>query len=645
MQDIVMTDKILPQINITLGTAGHIDHGKTALIRLLTGCETDRLKQEKERGMSIELGYAPCQLGDLEVGVVDVPGHENFIKTMVAGASGIDGVIFVVAADDSIMPQTREHLNILTLLGVKHGMVALTKIDIVSPEKVEMVIEELKDYLKGTFLENADICPMSNITGEGFDFFYQSLKKMINSIEPKSTEGVFRQPVEKFFSVKGFGTVVSGIPVSGSARVGDEVILLPKGSKSRIKAIQVYGRDDNTVRSGQCAALNLPQLDFKDIARGNVLTAGDYFQPAEWFLCSLKLLDIDGLTVKHGSRLKFHTGTSEVTAKLYLMADTVAHAGQQVFVQLLTEQPVVAGPNDRFILRSTGPVQTIGGGTIIEPLEKKLKRSKLESLDTIQNWADAVSGNESFIEFCLSSGDKSIFSLKQISLRTKLEPAFVKAVITKLIDNGFVLQVANEQYLHKSVYENVLARILQILEDMHKNMPDRLGMDKDSLLQQCGLDKSLFDAVVTLAIKDNKLTLKNELLALASHREQFDPAQQALLDKIEAVYKENLFSPPNLDDIRSQVNAATKEFDKTIDILLEQQIVIAVDRKIYFHADAIAEAKRRITEFVNGEGQGRLESVKMKYILDTTRKYALPILDYMDQVGFTRRSGNTRFLK
>ncbi len=640
-----MNDKQASQINITLGTAGHIDHGKTALIRLLTGCETDRLKQEKERGMSIELGFAPCRLGDLEVGIVDVPGHENFIKTMVAGASGIDGVIFVVAADDSIMPQTREHLNILTLLGVKHGMVALTKTDIVSPERVEQVISELKDYLKDTFLAGADICPMSNITGDGFDFFYDSLKSLIKSIEPKSTEGVFRQPVEKFFSVKGFGNVISGIPVSGSARVGDEVTLLPKGTKSRIKAIQVYGRDDDTVRSGQCAALNLPQLDFNDIERGNVLTKGEYFEPSEWFLCSLKILNLDGLVVKHGKRMKFHTGTSEVTAKIYLLEDTVALAGQEVFVQLLADQPIVAGPNDRFILRSTGPVQTVGGGTVIEPLPKKLKRSRISSIDAIKCWANAVCENRSFIEYCLKDDPWSVLSIRQIALRTKLEPDSVKNILARFVESNTVIQVANEQYLHAQVYNDVLEYIYGKLEVFHKQMPDRLGMERDLLLQQSDLEKTLFDAVVKLAISEGKLLLKNQLFALTSHQEQYDPAQQALLDKVEAVYKDNLFSPPNPDDIRSMVNASQSEYDKTIAILTEQKIIIEVERKVYFHSEAIEEAKRRIIDHVNGEGQGRLESVKMKYLLDTTRKYALPILDYMDKIGVTRRSGNTRFLK
>jgi len=223
--------------NITLGTAGHIDHGKTALIKLLTGCETDRLKAEKERGMSIELGFAPCLISGTEIGIVDVPGHENFIKTMVAGASGIDGGLLVVAADDGVMPQTREHLDILTLLGVDHGMVALTKVDCVTAERAEEAAQEVKAYLAGTFLEGAPVLPVSSITGEGFDGFYEALKALVASISPRSADGVFRLPVERAFSAKGYGTIVAGIPAAGAVEIGAEVVLLPQGTKGRVRAI------------------------------------------------------------------------------------------------------------------------------------------------------------------------------------------------------------------------------------------------------------------------------------------------------------------------------------------------------------------------------------------------------------------------
>src|SRR5271165_6500404 len=241
-------------LNVTLGTAGHVDHGKTALVQSLTGCNTDRLKEEKERGMSIDLGYAPCRIRDLEVGIVDVPGHENFIKTMVAGACGMDGVILVVAADDGIMPQTREHLDILTLLGLRHGLVALTKIDRVDDSRRQQVLADLCGLLEGTFLEGTPILPFSNITYEGFHPFLVALEGLVRSITPKRADGVFRMPLDRAFSVKGFGTVVAGIPVAGTASLGGETVLLPQGFGSRIKRIEVYGQPADTVLCGQCAA-------------------------------------------------------------------------------------------------------------------------------------------------------------------------------------------------------------------------------------------------------------------------------------------------------------------------------------------------------------------------------------------------------
>ncbi|MHC4291985.1 MAG: selenocysteine-specific translation elongation factor, partial [Planctomycetota bacterium] len=477
-----MTQKQACPINITLGTAGHIDHGKTALIKLLTGCETDRLKQEKERGMSIELGFAPCRLGDLEVGIVDVPGHENFIKTMVAGATGIDGVIFVVAADDGIMPQTREHLDILTLLGVQHGMVALTKIDLVSEERVESVIGELQTFLQGTFLQAAPICPMSAITGDGFDGFYSSLKGMISGISPRSIEGIFRMPVERMFSVKGFGTVVSGIPSNGSAKTGDELILLPSGNKSRIKAIQVYGQDAEIVKSGQCAALNLPQVNYKNVQRGHVLTQGDYFKPAMWFACTLGLLELEGRTLKNGSKVKFHTGTSEVTGTTYLLESDTVTPGQETVIQIRTEQSIVAGPNDPYILRSLSPARTLGGGRVIEPMQRKIKRSHSGEVEDVQTLASAVGDPLSFIEYCIRHAVGCAAKLSDVSLRTKLHPDKVSVLVLGLIELNRVLTLMGDVYIHCESVTYITDILTQEIETFHKEKPDSPGIEKDQLL-------------------------------------------------------------------------------------------------------------------------------------------------------------------
>ncbi len=633
------------QINITLGTAGHIDHGKTALIRLLTGCETDRLKPEKERGMTIELGFAPCKLGDLEVGIVDVPGHEHFIKTMVAGATGIDGVIFVVAADDSIMPQTREHLDILTLLGVGHGLVALTKVDLVSSEQAEAVKNELEGYLRGTFLEDAPICPMSSITGQGFDYFYTSLKEITGQIKPKSTEGVFRLPVERSFSVKGFGTVASGIPVSGSAKVGDELVLLPAGIKSRIKAIQVYGHDAEVVKSGQCAALNLPQIDYKFVQRGQVLTQNKYFHPSRWFLCTLKLLDMDTAMVKNGAKLKFHTGTSEVTATVYLMESDIVTARQETLIQLRTEHPIVAGPGDRYILRSLSPVQTIGGGQMIEPVAHRVKRSKQGVLEDVKARALAVSSPVSFVEYCIQNAPDFAARINDIALRVKLQPEKVEAIISQLIDREKVQRLTGDLFIHSKTLKQTAKRLLQQVEQFHKEKPDSPGIERAGLQDLCGFEKKIFDGLMAQLLEQKKIILRKDRIALPSHTEQFDPQQQQLFNAIESQFANRLFDPPKVEEVAVQLRKNPQEIDQTIQLLLEQQLLVRVEKNMYFHADAIEEAKRRTIEYINGEGEGVLESVKFKYLLDTTRKYAIPMLDYMDKIGVTRRVGNTRYLK
>ncbi|MHC4241955.1 MAG: selenocysteine-specific translation elongation factor, partial [Planctomycetota bacterium] len=417
------------QKNITLGTAGHIDHGKTALIKCLTGCDTDHLKAEKERGMSIDLGFAPCTVSGLEVGIVDVPGHENFIKTMVAGASGIDGAIFVIAADDGVMPQTREHLDILTLLGVKDGIVALTKVDCVDSQRTQNVTAEIKDFLIGTFLEDAPILPVSGITGQGFDAFYEALKELVAKIEPKRTDGVFRMPVERTFSVKGYGTVVTGIPVAGSTKIGDQMTLFPGGVKGRIKAIQVYKQNSEISLVGQCAAINVPRWEYNSIERGNVVTDGEYFQPRQWYLCKLQVLAHIKTPLKYGTKIKFHTGTSEIVATVYLLKGKSLSAGEECLIQVRLNEPLVAGPRDRFILRTLSPVKTIGGGMIIEAIADKLKRSNPQAVQDAEDRARAVPSEKDFVEYCIKAAEAFAATESELSIRTKMRPEPLKKIL------------------------------------------------------------------------------------------------------------------------------------------------------------------------------------------------------------------------
>jgi len=633
------------QKNITLGTAGHIDHGKTALIKCLTGCDTDHLKAEKERGMSIDLGFAPCTVSGLEVGIVDVPGHENFIKTMVAGATGIDGVIFVIAADDGVMPQTREHFDILTLLGVKYGIVALTKVDAVEPARVKKVTAEVKDFLVGTFMEHAPILPVSSITGEGFDTFYEALKELVDTIKPKKTDGVFRLPVERTFSVKGYGTVVTGIPVAGSVKIGDEVVLFPQGKKGRIKAVQVYKRNSDTAMVGQCAAVNVPQLDYKDIDRGCTVTIGDYFYPRQWYLCNLRMLPHVKAPLKNGTNIKFHTGTSEVVATVFLLEGSNITAGRESLVQVRLNRPqrIVAAPRDRFILRSLSPVQTIGGGMIIEALEKKMKRNDERVLQDAQERAKAVISERDFVEYCIKAAEDYAASENELSIRAKMLPSPLKEFLDGLVDKGKVLNLNPKLFIHRDTCRDIQQKLLDVVGDFHRSKPESPGLSSEQLLETSRLKKDVFDGIVGMLVSQGKLVERKHRLALPEHQETFSDGEQKLLHSIESLFKNRLFNPPKYEEVIEHTKLEPEKIQKILKILLEQEELVRVDKDILFHCEAIERAREILVTYITE--QGGLESVKFKYLLDTSRKFAIPLLDYFDRIGVTRRSGYTRYLK
>ncbi len=633
----------LIQKNITLGTAGHIDHGKTALIKCLTGCDTDHLKAEKERGMSIELGFAPCTVSGLEVGIVDVPGHENFIKTMVAGATGIDGVIFVIAADDGVMPQTREHLDILTLLGVRHGLVALTKVDCVDGQRVEKVTAEVRDFLKGTFLQEAPILPVSGITGEGFDAFYEALKELVGKIEPKKTDGIFRLPVERTFSVKGYGTVATGIPVAGSVKIGDEVVLFPHGTKGRIKAIQVYKHNSDTALVGQCAALNVPQWQYRTIKRGNVIALGEYFSPQQWYLCKLRVLPQIKLPLKNGADVKFHTGTSEIVATVYMLQNSRISAGDESIVQIRLHEPVVAAPRDRFILRSLSPVQTIGGGIIIEALTKKLKRNHPQIIQDAGERARTVLNNKDFAEYCIKTAEAFAVTEAELSIRTKIPPEPLKAILDELVQQAKVLRLDSKLHIHTDTADNLQQTLLDIVGDFHRSKPESPGLTIEQFYETSGLTKDVFDGLKRVLISQGKLVERKHRLALPEHQETFSDDEQKLLQSIESLFRERPFNPPSLQEVTEQTAAAAEKVQKILRLLIEHERLVRIEKDLFFHSEAVEQARQKLVSFINKEGM--LESVKFKYLLDTTRKYAIPLLDYFDRIGVTRRVGYTRYLK
>ncbi|MBN2578794.1 MAG: selenocysteine-specific translation elongation factor [Pirellulales bacterium] len=629
-------------LNITLGTAGHIDHGKTALVKALTGCETDRLKEEKERGMSIDLGYAPCRVADLEVGIVDVPGHENFIKTMVAGASGMDGVILVVAADDGIMPQTREHLDILTLLGVRHGLTALTKIDRVDAERRLQVQADLAGFLRGTFLEGAPILPLSNVTGEGFDPFLEALQKLVESIPPRRIDGVFRLPLDRAFSAKGFGTVAAGIPIAGSATLGDEVVLLPQNAVSRIKRIEVYGRPGDTVLAGQCAALNLGHCDAREVARGDVLTLPGYFSAEEFFVCRFRLLPHEKIHLKNASELKFHTGTSEVNAVLYLLEKDELSGGGEQLIQLRTKRPIVAGPGDPFILRTFSPVQTIGGGTIIEAVPRRLKRNRPGVIEDLRRRAEAVADELHFIEYAVREAEDLAVGEADLARRTKILRPRLQEILSQLIGEQKILILGSGLYLHRRTADQSGERLSAKLAEYHRRTPESPGMTPEQVRQACPWQKPVLEGFIALQKSAGRIVEQKGRLALAGHRPTFQDQDVPYIEAIEALFRQQLFNPPGKAELAEKTGAPPAVIDRLLRSLQEHQRLVAVDEGLIFHREAVEQARKLLIEHIQKEG--RLESVQFKYLLDTTRKFALPLLDYFDR-SLLRRAGNTRYLR
>ncbi len=631
------------QVNITLGTAGHIDHGKTALVKLLTGCETDRLKEEKERGMSIDLGFAPCKIADLEVGLVDVPGHENFIKTMVAGATGMDAVLLVVAADDGVMPQTREHLDILTLLGVRRGFVALTKIDRVDAEHRELVLALTRDYLQGTFLADAPVCPVSSITGEGFDAFYETLCGVVESIEPRRLDGVFRLPVDRAFSAHGFGTVVAGIPVCGSARVEDEVVLLPAGLSGRIRQIEVYGRASDTVRTGQCAAINMRHWDAGAIHRGQVLTLPGYFEPQEWFTARLRMLGDLKQPLKSGTRLRLHTGTADLPATVYLLETDPMTAGAEGMVQFRATAGLVAGPGDPFIVRLPSPARTIGGGMLLEGGPRRLKRNRSDVIESVRACAEVVGDRKRFVAYAVRTAPAGAAGPAELSVRTKTRPEELAKLLAELAGDGTIVEAGAELYFHRETVAHLSERALECVGGFHKRAPESPGMQPDDLQQALGLDKAVFAGLMSLMLAEGRLTERNGLPALPGHSAMFQGDDARHAEAVEAMFIARPFQPPSVDELCSHTGADRATVERITTVLRQHKRLMRVEGGMLFHRDAVEQAKQKLVDFLGREG--RLESVKFKYLLDTTRKFAIPLLDHFDRVGVTRRVGNTRYLR
>ena len=635
-----------PRKNIMLGTAGHVDHGKSALVKLLTGCETDTLAEEKQRGLTIDLGFAPCRLADDRiVGVVDVPGHVDFIRNMVAGAHGVDVVIFVVAADDGIMPQTREHLHILSLMGLRHGLVALTKIDLVEAERRNSVIEDLRRLLSGTFLVNAPISPISNITGEGYEGFFDALNQVVAACEDRSSAGVFRVWVEDVFTIRGPGTVITGIPSSGLVRIGDPLTLLPAGLAGHVRRMQVYGDDATEARAGECVALNLPEFSHEQVRRGMVLCASDAVAPVTMAEAELCILDSVKGKVDDFVEAHLHVGTASVLARVAMLERTEMAAGQRQMVQLRLAEPLPLVPGDRFVVRANLPAQdqtglaTIGGGRILGVSNVRLRRMKSWTLNSLAARRDALDDPARWCELMLreSGLPLPVSDLQKICL---LRPEEMTAILEKLGPSGRVVSMPGGTLTHSAVVEAAAAKMLAAVTSFHTANPQRAGLAREELFSLVGGPADICELAAASLVSAKRIERQGAVFTQAGWSARITDRDQQLSDRIGEAFQSAGWAGPAAADLATTLSEPLVRVEKMIKLLVEKAVLVRLGERLCIHRDALEAAKQEALRLF---GQKRsFSTMEFRDALGVSRKHAVPLLDYLDKVRFTVRSGHDR---
>jgi len=630
--------------NVTLGTAGHIDHGKSELIMTLTGVHPDRLKEEKERGMTIDLGYSFYETArGLTVGVIDVPGHERFIKNMVAGATGMSLVVLVVAADDGVMPQTREHLNIMTVLGLKSGLVALTKTDLVDEELVELAAEDVKELVAGTFLDGTPIVPVSSVTGAGFDALRTALDSAIDGVVPFSPSGAFRMPIQRVFSAKGFGTVVTGVPVSGSLKVGDPVEVFPHQFAGKIRGIQAYDESLQESRAGHRSALNISDVDYRSLKRGHVVAAPGKFRTTDLIEAEFYFLDSANFQIKNMMSVRVHIGTAEVMARIVPLEKPRLDPGDSSLIQLRLEEPILAVPGDPFILRLHSPLITIGGGRIVGLSPMKLKRFKDHIVSRVAAKRDSLDDLQAQIVIEAENRKEVFFSVRELALSINVDLDEVNEAIGGLLERGDLVEVRQGRMIHEALFERLTGRIAEILDEQHRSNPLAPYVDQKIILQGTRLEPPILAGL--LKIMESRGIVETAKGGRA-RRHGFVPEpsdeQKELIERIEKELTDCGATPPPVAEIISRGADRPAEVEAVINFLVGSGSAIRVGAYV-FHGAVIDAIRAAIVEDAREQGEVRIPIVRDRF--KTSRKWIIPLMEYFDGIGLTYREGDRRFLK
>jgi selenocysteine-specific elongation factor len=632
--------------HIVVGTAGHIDHGKSALVHALTGTDPDRLKEEKARGITIELGFAHATFGDLTVAFVDVPGHERFVKTMLAGVGGLDCVMLIVAADESVMPQTREHFDICRLLKVEQGMVVLTKTDLVDSDTLELVRLEVRELIEGSFLEHAPILPVSARTGAGLDQLRAALVDTASRVTHRRYDGATRLPIDRAFSMQGFGTVVTGTLVSGRVRAEDELALVPGDKRVRVRGVQVHGTRREEAVAGQRTAVNLGGIEVSDIYRGQALAAPGGLTITRRADAMLDLLPT-ARVLKHGTRVRFHQGTVEVLGRVSIAgtAATEIAPGSRAAIRIRLESPAALTRGDRFILRAYSPTVTIGGGEVLDPDPPRLgvRNAASEGRFAALALGDAHAGDlPALTRMTADAGPAGLATLSLVS-RAGVAPPHVPKAIAALERGGHARQ-AGERLVSPAVIADLSARLLAIVTEFHKVQPLADGIPREEARERvfAKAHPSVFELVLAELAAANRLIVRDRL-ALPGHRLELSPEETRGRELVETAYRQGGLKPPDAASLAAQGKLAPAIVEKMTALLLRQKTLARIDTLI-FHVEALNSLKAEIQALKAAAPGGRatvdVGTFKDRY--GVSRKFAIPLLEWLDRERVTRRVGETR---
>ena len=629
--------------HVVVGTAGHIDHGKTSLVKALTGTDTDRLPEEKARGITIDLGFAFLEEPDgLVIEIVDVPGHERFVKNMLAGVGGIDLALLVIAADEGIMPQTREHLAICQLLRIKSGMVALTKADLAEPDWIELVRDDVANLVRSTFLSGCPIVPVSVKTGAGLGDLRRALADLARAVPAKATDQTARLPIDRVFTVKGFGTVVTGTLTAGIVAVDDKVEVYPRGVQSKVRGLQVHGKAVERSAAGQRTAVNLQAVERAAIERGDVLAPPGSLVPTLLADATLELLPDAPRPLKARDRVRFHVGTQEVMARVLLVDRAGLEPGQVSYGRFRLEAPVVALPGDRFVIRSYSPIVTIGGGTLLDIAPPRFKRKApalLAHLALLETGAPTE-----VLEEHLKQAGPAGARAADLRARTTFGPGRLKTLLQELVQAGAIVAVDREWFLHRDANERLRSQTLALLGAFHAENPLRTGISREELRSRAGnAQERVFAQLLASLEAEGLVRSEKDQVRLTSHEIRLSAEQERIVKGLEADFLKAGAAPPSPEEALARLGVRGTEKHELFQLLVSDRRLLRVKESLYFHAEALRTIQDKIVAHLREKkdiGPG-----DVKDLLGISRKYAIPLMEYFDAQWVTVRQGERRVLR